>query len=147
MPLLFRPAPYAFKRACQRTPYPISHLSHLCCPAPHTTGFPLGAAITEMGESVMDKSYRALFGRVKNLEASLYFIQVTGEKLTPLHVLGQNSWYYFLSQSIYLKSGRIKEYILNTWGKYLRKLSKKKKSFKLGKSQYFLLIFDLPFLN
>lgn len=39
--------------------------------------FPLGAGIPEKGKSMMDKSYRGLFGRVSNLGASLYFIQVT----------------------------------------------------------------------
>lgn len=39
--------------------------------------FTLGTAITEKGKSMMDKSYRGLFGHVSNLDASLYFIQVT----------------------------------------------------------------------
>lgn len=47
-------------------------------PSPGTPmGFTLGTAITVKGKSMMDKSSRGLFGQVSNLDASLYFIQVT----------------------------------------------------------------------
>lgn len=50
--------------------------------------------MTEKRKSMMDKSYRGLFGGVSNLDASLYFIQVTRvyeRNLTLFYPPGHNS--------------------------------------------------------